>query len=151
MGSRGMLGLVLVLALAGCAKDEPAMPAACRGDDRAVTRALQGAPRGGAFADGTLLSECVRRARSDADLQNLGLVLSRVAEQLGVDAVAGDEAAAGRLGFLAGAVRRGAARSNGITLELSRRIDAAARGVDEASVPLRRALAAGLDAGRAHG
>jgi hypothetical protein len=146
-----MLGLVAVLAFAGCTKDQPAMPTACRGGDRAVTRALAGAPRGGALADGTLLSECVHRARSDADLQNLGLVLNRVAAQLGTAAQQGDEAAAARLGFLAGAVRRGAALSHGVGLELSHRIDAAARGVDAGPPRLRRALAAGLDAGQARG
>jgi hypothetical protein len=151
MGSRGAFGLVVVLALGGCAKEEPRMPAACLGGDDAVVRALDGAPRSATFEDGTLLSECVRRARSDAELQNLGLTLSRVADRLAAGARDGDDAAAARLGFMAAAVRRGAARSNGITLELAHRIDSAARGLEASTPALRRALEQGLDAGRVRG
>jgi hypothetical protein len=151
MGSRTVLALVAVLALGGCTKDEPKMPAACAAGGDAVLRALARAPESGALADGTRLSECVRRARTDAELQNLGLVLSQAADRLARDARSGDAAQAARLGFLAGAVRRGAARSNGLTLELSRRVDSAARRVEPAGPELRRALQRGLDAGRARG
>lgn len=134
MGSRAVLALVVVLAIGGCTKHEPRMPAACAAGEAAVERALARAPRSGALADGTLLSECVRRARSDAELQSLGIVLSRVADRLALAARAG-----------------GAARSNGLTLELSRRIDGSARGLASGGPRLRRSLAQGLDAGRARG
>jgi hypothetical protein len=151
MGFRGAIGLLVVLALGGCTKEEPRMPAACLAGDAAIVRALAGAPGAVTLADGTRLSECVRRARSDSELQSLGLALSRVADDLAAGARDGDDAAAARLGFLVGAVRRGAARSNGITLELARRIDSAARRLQDAPRAQRRALARGMSAGRARG
>jgi hypothetical protein len=147
------LAIALTLAAAGCTKDEPVMPSACT-DTRAAgyVAALRTAPGEVRLPGGTRISECLRRVRSDAELQNLGAVLFAVAEELGARArEQRDTAAARQLGYLAGAARAGAARSNGISSELSRRIDSAGRGIDESSATLARALREGLVAGRAHG
>ncbi|MBI5104254.1 MAG: hypothetical protein HZB46_04580 [Solirubrobacterales bacterium] len=151
-----LLAAVLVLsavALLGCGKDEPPLPLACRDADAAAfERALRGAPRAVALEDGTAISECLRRVRNDAQLQNLGLVLSRVADRLAVRARdADDPAAAAQLGFLVGAARRGAERSNGISSELARRLERAGLKLDGTRAALADALQTGLEAGQARG
>ncbi|HEV2061962.1 MAG TPA: hypothetical protein VGR12_03840, partial [Solirubrobacteraceae bacterium] len=55
-------------------------------DPAAVSRALAAAPGGVTLADGTRLSDCVRNAESDAELQSVGVVLTSVAEDLERDA-----------------------------------------------------------------
>ena len=92
--------------------------------------------------------------RSDADLQNTGLVLTRVADDLAARAQSGDAEAAVGLGYLVGAARRGAAHTNGIHAELQHRMESAARPLSEeaaGSPTVTRALARGLRAGEATG
>lgn len=129
------------------------MPRACIDTDReGYERALAGAPGAVVLPDETLISTCVQHVRSDADLQNLGAVVHTVAEELATRARdGGDARAALRLGFLAAAVSRGAARSNGVSSELERRIENAGTGVRERSPAVARALDEGLAAGTAHG
>ena len=75
-----------------------------------------------------------------------------VAEGLATRArVGGDARAALQLGFLSAAVSRGAARSNGVSSELARRVENAGTGVRERSREVARALDEGLAAGAAHG
>ena len=99
------------------------MPAACIGTPASLLSALQRAPGAVVLADGTRLSRCVSLARSDGDLQSLGLSLSQVSDTLRSRAGA-DPAAALQLGYLAGAVRAGArAAASGIADQLARRIE----------------------------
>ena len=143
------LGVALALALTACTKDEPAMPATCTTTHAdGYARALRAVPAPVRLPGGTRISECLRRVRTDSDLQDLGVILYQVADRLGDRARAGrDPAAARELGYLAGAVRAGAERSNGISSELSRRIDRSGIGIDELSPTMARALQAGLVAG----
>ena len=129
------------------------MPRACIDTDRdGYERALAGAPGAVVLPGGTLISTCLRRVRTDADLQNLGAIVHRVAEGLATRARDGDDArAALALGFLSAAVSRGAARSSGISSELARRVENAGTGVRERSPAVARALDEGLAAGAAHG
>jgi hypothetical protein len=61
-------------------------------------------------------------AQRDGDLQSLGVSLTRVADDLHF-AARNDPRAALRLGYLIGAVRRGAAKTTGIAAQLARRIE----------------------------
>jgi hypothetical protein len=102
--------LLAVAALAGCGEEDPPLDFACTSGAEAVERALEAAPGDVRLAGGVQLSTCVRNARSDAELQNVGAVLTGAAEHL-EEAAPRDARAALQLGFLIGAARRGAASS----------------------------------------
>jgi hypothetical protein len=148
-----LIALALAPATAGCgASDPPPVDAACMASPGAIERALTRAPAPVALPSGTRLSECVADARTDADLQNTGLVLTRAADHLADRAQRGDAAAAVGLGYLVGAARRGAARTNGIHAELARRLESAARVLaDSRRSGVAGALERGVRAGRATG
>src|SRR5919206_1066474 len=124
-----LLALAAALgAAAGCGGgDPPGVDEACLASPDAIERALARAPAPVTLGSGTRLSECVSRARSDGDLQTTGLVLTRAADHLAGRAQHGDADAALDLGYLVGAARRGAARTNGIHAELARRVESSAR------------------------
>jgi len=153
MRCRAALAVSLALAFGACTKDAPPLPRACIDTDQdGYERALAGAPGAVVLPGGTPISMCVRRVRTDADLQNLGAVVHRVAEGLAVRARDGGNArAAVQLGFLSAAVSRGAARSNGISSELARRVETTGTGVRERSPAVAHALNEGLAAGAEHG
>src|SRR4051794_29085111 len=153
-----------LLALALCAPagaaacggggDPPGQDPACIASAPAIERALGRAPAAVTLDSGTRLSDCVAHAQSDADLQNTGLVLTRVADDLSSRAQRGDAQAALGLGYLVGAARRGAAHTSGIHAELQHRMESAARPLSEEagrSPTITRALARGLRAGEATG
>jgi hypothetical protein len=130
------------------------MPSACTDTDRAgYERALAGGASDGAvlLPGGVAISTCTRRVRTDAELQNLGSIVHSVAEDLAARARDGSVDAARSLGYLSAAVAAGSADSNGISAELSRRVENTGVGVREAGAPVSRALDEGLDAGRALG
>jgi hypothetical protein len=143
-----VLGLLL---LAGCGEERKRVPEACFAERAAMLAALDRAPGAVALRDGTPLSRCVSAARTDGDLQSLGLTLIGAADALAADA-ASDPGAALRLGYLAGAVQAGAAKSSGaVAAQLARRVDQAAAldaGAGPASVS---ALARGRRAGERAG
>jgi hypothetical protein len=140
-------------AAGGCgSSDSPRVDAACTVSPAAIERALARAPRPVALPSGTRLSECVSDARTDADLQNAGLVLTRAADHLAARAQRGDASAAVALGYLVGAARRGAARTNGIHAELARRVESAARVLaNGGGAAAAGALERGMRAGEATG
>jgi hypothetical protein len=142
----------LLLVAAGCgAGDPPPLDAECTASPQAIERALARAPAPVTLRSGTRLSQCVARARSDAELQNAGLVLTRAADDLAARAQRGDARAAVGLGYLVGAARRGAKRTNGIHAELQRRVESAARVLADRGPGVARALARGMRAGEATG
>jgi hypothetical protein len=144
--------LVLVALLSGCgAGDPPRPPSACTASAEAIERALHRAPATVTLEGGARLSDCVARARSDADLQNTGLVLTRAADHLAEPAQHGDARAAAALGYLVGATRRGAARTTGIQEQLKRRVEQAAAFLDGGGPDVAAALARGIRAGEATG
>jgi hypothetical protein len=140
-------------ALAACgAADEPGSgPAAACLRETDVLAALRAAPRPVTLPDGTRLSACVRETTTDAGLQNLGLVLTAVSDRLADDALAGRRGAADELGYLVGAADAGSSSSQGIQLELARRIEGSARRIDGTSPAIDAALRRGLAAGRETG
>jgi hypothetical protein len=153
MRCRAALAVSLALAFGACTKDAPPLPRACIDTDRdGYERALDAAPGAVVLPGGTLISTCLARVRTDADLQNLGSTVHGVAEELAVRAREdGDARAALRLGFLSAAVSRGASHSSGISSELARRVETAGTGVRDRSPAVARALSEGLAAGAAHG
>ncbi len=118
------------LLLVSCGATTPApLSAACLGDSADVLAALQRAPQAVRLAGDTPISQCVSRA-GDADLQALGVTLTRAADALRARS-SSDPVAALRLGYLVGAVRRGAAQTPGIAAQLARRVQQASGPVIE--------------------
>ena len=128
------LALLLALAPLGLAAgacgsgDPPPLDAACTASPQAIERALARAPAPVTLGSGTRLSECISRARSDADLQNEGVVLTRAADHLAVRAQGGDARA-----------------------ELAHRVASAARLLADGGPAVAVALQRGLRAGEATG
>lgn len=147
-GESGAIATALaILALAGCGS-EPSqqVPVECKSGPDAVRRALASAP-GEVRLGGRRLSECFSPGSDAGDGQALGFAIVPVAERLAARAQADPSGpAALRLGFLVGAVHRGAARG-GVYAELERRVRQVLAGVDTTSPAYRR----GERAGRAHG
>ena len=138
--------LAAVLALGSCSREEQAaVPAACLEGAEAVQEALAAAP-GAVTVDGTKLSECVARAQTDSDLQNVGAILTRAAERLERRART-DARAALELGYLAGATRRGAGDNIGVQEELARRVGRSTSLGDDAPPEVVAALEEGMRAG----
>ena len=145
------LGAVAVLLLTACSDEAERLPASCAGRPAAMLAALEQAPGRVVLEDGTPLSRCVSAARTDADLQSLGLTFTGVADSLRPDA-ASDPDAALRLGYLAGAVSSGAVRSSGsIAMQLARRVDQLAALEEGAAPASQEALARGRRAGARSG
>jgi hypothetical protein len=132
-----------------CSNDDAALPASCRDGSQAVASALRAAPGDVALRDGTKLSTCLRRADSDAELQEVGLSYTSVASRL-VQAVPRSNAAALELGYLVGAAQRGAEKTQGVGLELQRRLEQAI-GIGGPPASRRAAYERGLAAGRSRG
>jgi hypothetical protein len=146
------LAALALVAAAGCGGGGRApLDAACTSSPGAIERALRRAPAPVMVRPGMRLSDCVAGARSDAELQNAGVVLTGAAEHLAARAKAGDAQAGLALGYLVGAARRGAARTTGLQTQLARRMESAAAFVDEGGPAVAAALERGLRAGRATG
>jgi hypothetical protein len=119
--------LVAACALAGCSSkhDPPAL--ACIQSARDVRTALRAAPGHVALSDGTTLADCVGAAREASDLQNVGATFVTAASDLEPMAHRNPRVAL-RLGFLVGAVERGASRTSGLQDELVNRMRGALDG-----------------------
>ena len=79
-------------------------------------------------------------------------MLTRAADHLAGRAQRGDRAPRCGLGYLVGAARRGAARTNGIRAELARRVESSARVLADGGGPaVAAALQRGVRAGEATG
>jgi integrase len=146
-----VLALSAAALLVACGGAVDPLDEACLRSPGAIEHALARAPAPVTLPTGARLSECVANARSDADLQAEGLVLTRAADHLSAAAKGGDATAALRLGYLVGAARRGAARTAGIHEELRRRIESTAAFIDAGGPRVTAALARGRRAGEASG
>ena len=146
---RAAAALLAALAVAGCSRSEGAGPSPeCTVGAGEVAKALRAAPGEVRLVDGTAISDCVRRAESEADLQNIGLVLTRVAEDL-EDRARTTPRAALELGYLVGAARRGAPSDSSLQAELVYRLERSA--AIRMPVEAERALAEGMRAGERRG
>jgi hypothetical protein len=147
VGRTGVVCVLALLACGGCGGRTPPPQACIEAQSADVLQALTGAPRGVALTDGTPLSQCVRRTIDDSRLQALGATLTAAAGELALRMRTSD-AAAFQLGFLIGAVDRGAEQAAGLQGELANRIAGAAGSGDG---PRRAALLRGRAAGRRDG
>jgi urease alpha subunit len=147
MRLRTALAAASALIAGGCGSSAGALSAACTQGPSALSQALDTAPDRVALPDGTRLSDCVRRADANAEIQEVAAGATPLADRLATESK-GSEAAAVRLGYLIGAARRGARHTGGIHAELLRRLERAAATVPAARrAALRRGLAAGERAG----
>lgn len=140
---------LLAAGLAGACgqEDDARLPAACASDGGTVRVALAAAPRP-VRVEGEPISACLTRSSDAADVQEVGATYLRVASRLADTARTRPEGAeALRLGYLMGAVRRGAARTAGIHSELLRRLEQEVRDTKRSSRQFER----GERAGRASG
>ncbi len=149
---RVLAAVAMALLLAGCSKQEPpTVPVSCFGAPAELMPALRQAPGAVVLEDGTPLSRCVSRARSDGDLQSLGIAFGRLADALSARART-DASAALQLGYLAGAVRAGARGApGGLADQLARRVQQLATLGPGAGPEAVSALARGVRAGEASG
>lgn len=139
--------LSTLLILAGCG--EGPLPQAClQADAGDVATLLRAAPQDARLAGGTALSTCIDRAESDAELQNLGVVLVAVADEL-VARSRHDARAAFELGFLIGAAERGAGPTGGVQAELVQRLQQTI--AFDVTPAVQAEVERGLTAGRASG
>jgi hypothetical protein len=146
------LALAPALALGACTQEKPRMPGTCIDSGRdGYVRALAAVPGAVRLPGGVAISECLRKVRTDAELQNLGTVVHAVAEELAGRADDGDAQAARQFGYLTAAVSVGAGRSGGISAELARRVETAGTSVRAARGAVARALDEGLAAGAERG
>jgi hypothetical protein len=150
--TRGTGALVagFALLMAGCGRGGTAdLPAACGFPDGASTvqSALAHAPAA-VTIDGTPLSKCLGRDADAADVQSVGAAYVGAASGLAARVRANPRgAAAVQLGYLVGAVRRGASKTAGIHYELERRVEQELSGVDVHSPEFTRGERAGEASG----
>jgi hypothetical protein len=145
---RALSVLGVCAALAGCAgRGGHEVAPACRTGSAAVLTALRAAP-GEVTLDGTRLSSCVREATGGGELSDIGLGYLDAASRLAGAAQRRPEGPeALRLGYLVGAVHRGASADMGPASELVRRLDSEATRADSRSAAFRRGRRAGSAGG----
>ena len=117
----GLLLIAVAVAATGCGGRDP-LPRACLDGPRPVAAALRSAPGPVALRGGTRLSQCVELAFGQGELQEVGVIYMQVGTALAAQ-VSRSDAAALQLGYLVGATRRGAGRTNGVALEMMRRME----------------------------
>jgi hypothetical protein len=116
------------LLLAGCGSADESTPVACLEGAKAYQRALKAAPDEVLLEEETLISECLTRNQSGGDLTRVGEALIETATALNAEVRSDSGGAANlQLGYLLGAVERGAEESEGIHADLVRRLVVAAR------------------------
>ncbi len=129
MRRSALLALFVVLATAaGCGSaDEDNTPIACLNGQKPYSEALQSAPRAVRLDGETPISDCLVKNQSAGDLAQIGTILVGLTTDLNSEA-RNDPGGAPtvELGYLIGAVTRGAEETQGIHAELVRRLEAAA-------------------------
>jgi hypothetical protein len=145
--------LVAIALAAGCggSDDEGETPQACAGTAAEYRAALASAPGDVALEDATPISDCLPAQQSSGDLAETGQILIATATDLNADARRNPTGpAAVQLGFLVGAVERGA---DSIHADLVRRVNSAARFSADGLLPAAfertfgRGYSAGLESG----
>ena len=144
------------LAVAACGSDEGSETAAtCLAGPDAYVEALQRAPDDVRLADGTPISDCLAEGQSAGELGTVGEAMITAATRLNSDARRTlDQRTAVELGYLVGAIERGAESTSGIHEDLLRRVEAAAGFTGQAEAPagsFREGFEQGLAAGREGG
>ena len=147
--------IVAAIAAGGCGQPDDTTPVACMEGTGAYLHALRNAPGAVTLAGETPISECLAENQKAGDLATVGTALVAVATKLNAEARAEPGGDANlQLGYLLGAAERGAAKTDGIHVELVRRLTAAARYSPDNQPPpaaFLRVYREGFDAGQAGG
>jgi hypothetical protein len=143
------------LLAAGCGGREDSTPVACLEGAHTYLTALGKAPGEVRLAGATPISDCLARNQQGGDLATVGQAMLDAAVRLNGRARAnpGDRGNV-ELGYLLGVARRGSAGTEGIHVDLIRRLTAAARYSPRGSplpAAFRRAYRRGYEAGAARG
>ncbi|HEU5142269.1 MAG TPA: hypothetical protein VFU04_03830 [Solirubrobacterales bacterium] len=151
------LFLVVLMLASGCGNStDDSTPVACLDGPAAYLNALAAAPGEVRLGGEVPISDCLAENQQGGDLATVGTSMVEAATALNREARTepGGEAAA-RLGYLLGAVGRGAEETEGIHADLLRRLDAAARyspaGGRPSSAAFQRAYQRGYEAGAERG
>ncbi|MGA8217677.1 MAG: hypothetical protein WB771_03865 [Solirubrobacterales bacterium] len=114
-----------IVAFAGCGtKKNDLAPAACLVGNEGYLRALERAPAEVRLAGTTPISDCLVPEQAAGQLANIGQAMIVAATKLNAQARNGSAPATLQLGYLIGAVAKGA---DAIHTDLSRRLNSAAR------------------------
>jgi hypothetical protein len=114
-----------IVAISGCgAKKNDLAPAACLASNQGYLRALERAPAEVRLAGTTPISDCLVPEQDAGQLANIGREMIVAATKLNAEARQGSEPATVQLGYLIGAVSKGA---DAIHTDLVRRINASAQ------------------------
>jgi hypothetical protein len=148
-------GTLALVALTGCGSSEPPQtPAACLAPPSRYVEALAAAPGAVRLDGGTPISGCLVDEQPAGTLQTVGRSLVGAATALNRDALRGEDRQAFiELGYLQGAIERGASATGGIHRDLVLRIDSAAGFTGAGPLPasLQSAFDRGRDSGLAGG
>lgn len=147
--------LLVTVLLGGCARSSgpEVAPAACTGGGpsqrvASMRAALRRAPAPVRLRDGTSISDCLAQDAGSGDIETVGSMLLTVTQQLVDEARSrGGRPALVELGYLMGAVHRGAARAQGVDDEIERRIEQEMSAVDTRSPAFLRGQRAGRRTG----
>ena len=147
--------VALLLLVAGCGSSDDSAPAACLRPPAAYLTALGAAPEEVRLAGDTPISSCLVENQAAGELTRVGAVLVRTTTVLNAHArKSPDGLAPLQLGYLVGAVEKGAKDTSGIHSDLVRRTEAAAT-FSPGGKPLPGAFDAayqrGMEAGRESG
>ena len=143
--SLALVALALAIPATGCREADAEYPPECSNGTRALRTALANAPDGDVSLEGVKLSDCLVPADDAGPLASFGGAVITVSAPLAERARRGDQEAAVELGYLRGALERGA--DPGIHDELLFRLDQELIRVDRRSPAFRRGEAAGRDHG----
>ncbi len=125
---RVALAALSLVALTGCGSEDPQTPVACLAPADAYLSALEAAPDAVRLEATTPISRCLTAGQDAGGLAQAGesmvLAATRLNSKVREDA---DSDAALQLGYLVGAVDRGAERTGGIHADLVRRLGQSAR------------------------
>ncbi len=147
---RLLLQLLLALSalLAACGNDDVVTPVECMQGPDTIRSALAKAPGDVRLEGRVRISDCFKGAAEAADVQNLGAsYLSATQELVERVRTAPHSHAAVELGYLLGAVRRGAGTDGGVHYESERRIEQELGGAPTDTPEFRSGLAAGRRSG----
>jgi hypothetical protein len=136
---------LLVIGATGCREEDPTYPPECANGPGAVRAALAKAPDGAVAIEGVKLSECLVASHDAGPLASFGGSATTVAAELVERARAGNDRAAMQLGYLRGALRRGADPT--VHEDLLFRLDQELERIDRRSPAFRRGEAAGRERG----
>ena len=157
MRARTAIVLLALLAAvaAGCGKQDNSTPVACLEGANAYVRALGAAPGEVLLAGETPISDCLARNQEGGELATVGEALVEAATRLNAEGRAQPGGDANlQLGYLLGAVERGAEKTEGIHSDLVRRLTVAARfapGAQPLTAEFLGTYRRGFDAGRERG